>query len=186
MNLSELEVIASELIEQEKMLDQIDSELEFVEGEFKQQPKRTGRDKKFYSLIGIEWKDSGELSQRRAALHDDKRKVQQIVDDARDRLVRGFSSGELVVPLDPDPVREGEGHLFRYRANASYPKAVQELASLLGMSVPLRIDEVEISSDRIRSTESDPYLAKEEVVNAFDKIRKTVALKLRSARRTQF
>ncbi|TLY16288.1 MAG: hypothetical protein E6K86_04595 [Thaumarchaeota archaeon] len=79
MNLSELEVIASELIEQEKMLDQIDSELEFVEGEFKQQPKRTGRDKKFYSLIGIEWKDSGELSQRRAALRDDKRKVQQIV-----------------------------------------------------------------------------------------------------------
>jgi len=60
------------------------------------------------------------------------------------------------------------------------------LASLLGMSVPLQIDEVEISPDQIRSPESDPYLAKEEVVNAFDKIRKTVALKLRGARRTQF
>ncbi|TLX96091.1 MAG: hypothetical protein E6K89_04660 [Thaumarchaeota archaeon] len=186
MNLAELEVIASELIEQEKMLDQIDFELEFVEGEFKQQPKRAGREKKFYSLIGIEWKDSEELSQRRAALREDKEKVQRIVNEARDKLVKGFSSGELVVPLDPDPVRNGEGNLFRYRANASYPKAVQELASLLGMSVPLQIDEVEISPDQIRSPESDPYLAKEEVVNAFDKIRKTVALKLRGARRTQF
>lgn len=186
MNLAELEVIASELIEQEKMLDQINSELEFVEGEFKQQPKRAGREKKFYSLIGIEWKDSGELSQRRAELRDDKEKVQRIVNEARDKLVKGFSSGELVVPLDPDPVREGGGHLFRYRANARYPKAVQELANLLGMSVPLVVDEVEISPDEIRSPESDSYLAKEEVVNAFDKIRKTVALKLRGARRAQF
>ena len=184
MNLAELEVIASTLIEQEKMLDQISGELEFVEGEFKQQPRRTGRDKKFYSLIGMEWKDSGELAQRRDALRGDKQKVQRVVDEARDRLVRGFSSGELVVPLDPEAIREGEGHIFRYRAGASYPKAVEELANLLGMSVPLMVDEVEISPDRIRIAESDPYLAKEEVVNAFDKIRKTVALKLRGRRRT--
>src|SRR5712691_1463727 len=142
MNLSELEVIASELIEQQKMLDQINSELEFVESEFKQQPKRTGRDKKFYSLIGMEWKDSGELSERRASLHADRQKVQQMVKAARENLVRGFSSGELVVPLDPDPVREADGsYLFRYRADATYPKAVQELANLLGLSVPLLVDD---------------------------------------------
>src|SRR2546428_14170225 len=65
MNLSELEVIASELIEREKRLDQIDSELEFVEGELKQQPKQTERGKKIYWLIGIGWSNSGELTHRR-------------------------------------------------------------------------------------------------------------------------
>jgi len=183
MNLTELEVIASGLIEQEKRLDQIINELEFVEGEFKQQPKRTARDKKFYSLIGLEWQDTGELNQRRVDLRQDKQKVQQLVNDAKEKLVKEFSSGELVVPLDPNPIRDGPNYIFWYRSKATYPKSVQVLGGFLGMAVPLIVDEVEISVDHVRTLEDDPYLAKEQVVNAFDKVRKTVALKLRSQRR---
>ncbi len=183
MNLAELEVIASELIEQEKRLTQLNNELEFVEGEFKQQPKRTVRDKKYYSLIGLEWQESGELNQRRASLREEKQKVQRFVNEAKEKVVKGFSSGELVVPLEPEPVRDGSDQVFRYRSKVSYPKAVQVLATLLGMSVPLRVDDVEISDDYISVPESDPFMAKEEVVNAFNKIRATVALKLQASRR---
>jgi len=50
------------------------------------------------------------------------------------------------------------------------------------LSVPLKVDDVIIGSDKISVVETDPLYAMGKVVTAFDKISKTVALKLSSKR----
>ena len=69
---------------------------------------------------------------------------------------------------------------FKYRANATYlPEPVAQLANVLGLTVlPLKVDDVTIGSDKISVVETVPLYAMGKVVTAFDKISKTVALKL--------
>jgi len=88
-----------------------------------------------------------------------------------------------VVPLDPTPIVTGNNYTFRFRSMATFPKTMEELSELLGISVPLRLGPVSISADRISVTEVDQYFAKEKIVMAFENIRKSVSLKL-SARQT--
>lgn len=83
------------------------------------------------------------------------------------------------MPLDPQPHKNGVSIDFRYRSNAAYAKGVQELANVLGLSVPLKVDDVTISAEKISVKESDPLYAMEKIVIAFDKISKTIALKLK-------
>ena len=102
----------------------------------------------------------------------------KIVADVNAKIVSALSEKNLIVPLDPKPMISGGNISFKYRSNVTYPKAVQELANVLGLSVPLKVDDVTIGSDKISVVESDPLYAMGKVVTAFDKISKTVALKL--------
>ena len=94
------------------------------------------------------------------------------------KVLDGLTSGHLVVPLDPNPIVDGQNYTFRFRAMATFPKTVEELSDLLGIPVPIRIGPVAISADRITVTEVDSYFAKEKIVMAFDNIRKSVSNKL--------
>ncbi|MDG6962281.1 MAG: hypothetical protein JRN48_00400 [Nitrososphaerota archaeon] len=67
MNLTELEVAAGRLLEEQKRLRTIDSELETLSQEIKQDPKRNEKDQAFYALIGLDWSDPGHQD-RAAAL----------------------------------------------------------------------------------------------------------------------
>ncbi|MDG6910025.1 MAG: hypothetical protein JRN08_06620, partial [Nitrososphaerota archaeon] len=55
---------------------------------------------------------------------------------------------------------------------------LEALSDILGLPTPLTVDGVAIWPDRITVDEVDAYYAKKKVVDAFGKIRKTVALKL--------
>ena len=60
------------------------------------------------------------------------------------------------------------------------PKQLQEVANVLGLRGPLKVDDVTIGSDKLLVVETDPLYTMEKVVTAFDDISKTVALKLSS------
>ncbi len=178
MNLSEVEVVAGELIEQKKRLANVDSELARVQLELKEQPRRSEKDRSFYSLIGLDYQEPSHVRQNEAKLLKEKSEATAAVKQAHGTLVRGFSSSDLVVPLDPTPTAEGKRFTFRYRFNASYPKTLEALSDILGLPAPLRLDGVVIGPDSVEVQEVDEYFAKQKVVEAFGKIRKTVALKL--------
>jgi len=178
MNLSEVEVVAGELVEQKKRLGNLDAELSQVQLELKEQPRRSEKDRQFYSLIGLDYLEPSQFKQREGQLLKEKGEASAAVKKAHDTLVKGFSSSELVVPLDPAPSAEGKRFTFRYRFNASYPKTLEALSDVLGLPSPLTIDEVVIWPDKIVVDEVDTYFAKKKIVDAFAKIRKTVALKL--------
>ena len=178
MNLSEVEVVAGQLIEQKKRLGNLEAELARTQLELKEQPRRSEKDRSFYSLIGLDYEEPSHVKQSEGQLLKEKNEAAEAVRQAKEALLKGFSSSELVIPLDPTPVAEGKRFTFQYRFSASYPKTVEALSDILGLPAPLRVDGVVIGSDKIVVEEVDEYFAKQKVVEAFAKIRKTVALKL--------
>jgi hypothetical protein len=177
MNLMEVEVTAGRLLEEKKRLRAIESELSRVSRELKELPRRAEKDKKFYALIGLDWEEP-KLKEREQQLKAEREAVMKSIEEAQSKILSGFSSGELVVPLEPNPVLDGGLYYFRFRSQASFPNTVEELSEILGIPVPLRVGEVTIWPDRIGVKEVDQYFAKLKVVEAFDNVRKTVSLKL--------
>ncbi len=178
MNLSEVEVVAGELIEQKKRLSNLEAELTQVQRELKEQPRRSDKDRQFYALIGLNYEEPSRSKDREVQLVKEKAEAAEAANKARQILLQGFSSSELIVPLEPEPTAEGKRFTFQYRFNATYPKTLEALSDILGLPSPLAIDGVVIWPDRMVVEEVDEYFAKQKIVEAFSKIRKTVALKL--------
>ena len=177
MDLTELEVAAGRLLEEQKRLRVMDAELAVLKQELKELPRRAEKDKGFFALIGLDYEDPGHAN-REANLKKERATVLKNIADAEKTVLNGLTSGMLVVPLDPNPIVDGNSYTFRFRSMATFPKTMEELSELLGIPVPLRLGPVSISADRISVTEVDQYFAKEKIVMAFDIIRKSVSLKL--------
>ncbi len=178
MNLLELEITAGRLLDEKRRLRTIEGELSRLQADLKELPRRAEKDKKFYSLIGLNWEEPHELMRLEEELRKEREVVLKAISEAHETIVRGFSTDGLVVPLEPDPEMEAGHYFFRYRSEATFPKTLEALSELLGIQAPMKIDDVTIWADKIGVVESDPYFAKTKIVEAFDKIRKTVSLKL--------
>jgi hypothetical protein len=59
MDLTELEVAAGRLLEEQKRLRAIEAELAVLKQELKELPRREVKDKGFYALIGLNYEDPG-------------------------------------------------------------------------------------------------------------------------------
>lgn len=177
MNLSEVEVIAGQLGEQKRRLENLDAELSRVQKDLKDLPRRSEKDRQFYSLIGMDYQEP-QFKSREEELLKERGDAASAVKGAYEAILRGFSSSDLVVPLDPSPASQGKRFMFRYRFNASYPRTVEALSDILGIPSPLKVGPVVVGADRVEVEEVDEFFAKQKVVEAFGKIQKTVALKL--------
>jgi hypothetical protein len=177
MDLSELEATASRLLEDQKRLRSISSELEVLKKELREMPRREQKDKSFYALIGLNYEEPGH-SNREADLKVEREGVLKSIREAETVILKGLASQGLVIPLDPTPAIAGDTFTFRYRSQATFPKTMEELTELLGLSTPIRIGPVSIYPDRIVVVEADQYFAKEKIVEAFENIRKAVNLRL--------
>ncbi len=179
MNLTELEATAGRLVEEQERLKTIDAELAALSQEIKQDPKRNEKDKAFYELIGMDWSAPEHLS-REAELKKERESVRESIKEAQSKVLDGVSSERLVIPLDPTPAKDEGTFTFKFRSGATFPKTVEELSTILGISTPLSIREVTIHQDKVVVRESDEYFAKKKIVDAFEDIRKTVKMKLSS------
>jgi histidinol phosphatase-like PHP family hydrolase len=177
MDLSELEATSGRLLEDQKRLRSIESELEMLKREIREMPRREQKDKSFYALIGLNYEDPGH-SDREQTLKKERETVLASIHESEDKIMKGLSSQGLVVPLDPTPIVVGNTFTFKYRAQATFPKTLEELNELLGLSTPIQIGPVMIYPDKIVAVEADQYFAKQKIVEAFENIRKAVNLRL--------
>jgi hypothetical protein len=181
LELSELEVIASQLLVQQKELSSLLEDINRLEIDLRELPRKSAEEKKFYALIGMDW-DEPKVAENLKQLSEKKSVVSKVIDESNAKIVAALSEKQLIVPLDPKPVLGGSTSIFHYRSNETFPKAIEELGAILGLPVPLKVDGVTISSDKITVEETEPFYAMEKVVMAFDKISKTAALKLSDKR----
>lgn len=177
MELSELEILAGQLLEQQRELDLLQEEINRLELDLRELPRKSAGEKKFYALIGMDW-DEPKIAEKLKQSTERRNAVTKTISEVNAKIVAALSEKRFIVPLDPKPLVSGEVITFKYRANATYTKAIQELAHILGLTVPLKVDDVTIEGDKISVIESEQHYAMEKVVSAFDKISKTVALKL--------
>lgn len=176
MNLGEFEAASGDLLRDQKKLGGIDSELDALSLQIKQDPKQNEKDRAFYALIGLDWSDPGHEASA-DSLRRERETVRVSIREKKAKLFDGLSV-PLVVPLDPVPVREGGSFSFKFRSGASFPNSVEELSVTLGIAAPLRIGDVTIHPDRVVVSESDEYFAKKKVVEAIEDVRKAVRQKL--------
>jgi hypothetical protein len=176
LNLTELEVTAGRLVEEQKRLKTIDAELAVLSQEIQLDPKRNEKNQAFYSLIGLDWSDPGHKD-RASELRKEREEVRKAIREVQAQVLEEITSPHLVVPLDPAPVTGAGVYTFKFRSGATFPKTVEELSIMLGIPSPLKIGEVTIYEDRVVVNESDEFFAKKKVVEAFESIRKTVRLK---------
>ncbi|MDG6923659.1 MAG: hypothetical protein JRN67_10260 [Nitrososphaerota archaeon] len=177
MEFSELEILASQLLEQQKELDLLQEDISQLEQDLRELPRKSAGEKKFYALIGMDW-DEPKIAEKLKQASEKKTIITKMMSEANSKIVASLSEKNFVIPLDPKPFVSGQVITFKYRGSATYANAVQELAHILGLAVPLKVDDVTIENDKISVIESEQHYAMEKVVSAFDKISKTVALKL--------
>jgi hypothetical protein len=177
LELSELETISARLLESEKEMYQLQEEIGRLQISLRELPRKSEKEKKFYALIGMDW-DEPKIEEELKQLSKRRDEVAKILEADHSKIVSALSQKQLVVPLDPRPLAQNSVTNFRYRSNATFPNAVKELANILGLSVPLKVDDVTIGFEKISVDEPDALYAQEKIVNAFEKISKTVALKL--------
>ena len=177
MNLTELEGLAGKLLEEQKRLHEIGSEMVVLSQEIKQDPKRNEKDQAFYALIGMDWSDPGHEDMAQT-LRKEEGALEASIREVEAKLYEGISSQPLIVPLDPVPQQGNGSFTFKFRHWATFPKTVEGLSMTLGIPAPLRIGEVTVHPDRVVVAESDEYFAKKKVVEAFEDIRKAVKRRL--------
>ncbi len=97
-----------------------------------------------------------------------------------------FSSKDLTVPLEPKPSIESGVLFFSYRNGVTYPRSIRVISKILGLSVPIVLEPVTISERGVKVVEEDQYLAKEKIVETFEGLQKTLALKLKQPVRRRF
>ncbi len=183
MDFSDLESIALRIEDGEEKLRQVEAELSWAKEELKQKPKRDVRDSRFAKLAGYQWKDESDLVKRVKALEEKRENLSNDMAASYQQLMEGFSSKDLTVPLESKPNRESGALFFGFRNNLTYPRTVRVVGKILGLSLPIMIEPVTISEHGVRVVEEDHYLAKEKVVEIFEGLQKTLALKLKQPTR---
>ncbi|MCP8321312.1 MAG: hypothetical protein H3Z52_10305, partial [archaeon] len=176
---SDIESLSLRLEDDEEKLRQVEAELAWVKDELKQKPKRDVRESKFAKLAGYQWKDESDLIERAKTLKEKRETLTNDIKANYQKLLEGFSSKDLIVPLEPKPNLESGVFSFSYRNNVTYPRTIRVMSKILGLSLPIVIGPVTISERDVKVAEEDQYLAKEEVVEAFEGLQKTLALKLK-------
>ncbi|MCP8304999.1 MAG: hypothetical protein H3Z50_06000 [archaeon] len=179
MDFSDLESLALRIEDGEEKLRQVEAELAWAKDELKQKPKRDERETKFAKLAGYQWKDESDLIKRVKALEEKRKTLTDEIMVSYQKLIEGFSSKDLIVPLEPKPNRESGVFFFSYRNGLTYPRTVTVLSKILGLSLPIVLEPVTILGHGVKVAEEDQYLAKEKVVETFEGIQKTLALKLK-------
>ncbi|NWG08751.1 MAG: hypothetical protein HXX80_00285 [Nitrososphaerales archaeon] len=171
--------IALRLEDDEEKLRQVEAELAWVKEELRQKPKRDMKETRFAKLAGYQWKDESDLIRKAKALEEKRETLANGIKANRQSFMEGFSSKDLTVPLDPKPNRESGVLFFSYRNGVTYPRTVRVISNILGMSLPIVLEPVTISERDVKVAGEDQYLAKEKVVEAFEGLQKTLALKLK-------
>ncbi|MCP8320220.1 MAG: hypothetical protein H3Z52_04660 [archaeon] len=179
MDFSDLESLALRLEDYEEKLRQVEAELAWVKEELKQKPKRDMRESRFAKLAGYQWKDESDLIRRAKALEEKRATLTSDIKVSSQSFMEGFSSKDLTVPLEPKPSRESGAFFFSFRNGVTYPRTVRVISRIIGLSVPIVLEPVTISEHGVKVAEEDQYLAKEKVVETFEGLEKTLALKLK-------
>ncbi|MEM2873307.1 MAG: hypothetical protein QXD82_03955 [Nitrososphaerales archaeon] len=179
MDFSDLESLALRLEDDDEKLRQVEADLAWVKEELKQKPKRDQKETRFAKLAGYQWKDESDLIRRAKALEEKRETLINDIKANSQSFMEGFSSKDLTVPLEPKPSIESGALFFSYRNGVMYPRTIRVISKILGLSVPIVLEPVTISERGVKVVEEDQYLAKEKIVETFEGLQKTLALKLK-------
>lgn len=178
--LSSLEELAGKIKANRQHLADVDDVLLDVKAKIHELPLKRPTESTFAKMIGVEYKDEmTELEQSRDKLVFQKEELENTIKKDADTFIAEITSPELIIPLEPVPKFSDGNTIYQYRDGVKFTNVFDIISELLGLSAPLVVKDVMLSSHEIIVKVSDELEAKKKFINSMNEVQKTLLLKKR-------
>jgi hypothetical protein len=173
-----LDELARQIKSNRNYLGQIDDELKIVSMKLHELPLKKPTESTFAKMIGVQYDDQLDALQKSKANLEAKRdELSNGIKSDTNKFITEMTSPDLVVPLDPKPLFKDGRVQFQYRDATKFHNLFEFLSELLGLSAPLVVKDVMLSSTEIIVKVTNEYEAKQKFINSMSEIQKTLTIK---------
>ena len=181
--LTYLEEMAGRIKANRQHLSDVDDVLSDVKAKIHELPLKRTAESTFAKMIGVEYDDEfEELEKSRDTLIFQKEELENAIKVDIDQFITDLTSPDLVIPLDPSPKFNDGNTIYKYRDGAKFTNVFDILSELLGLSAPLVVKDVMLSSSEVVVKVSDELEAKKKFINSMSEVQKTLLIKKRQSR----
>ena len=175
-----LEQLATQIKRNREQLTDIEDELATVNFRIHEIPLKITTEATFAKMIGEQYYDaSQELEAAKEKLTAEKETLTGKINEDISTFITEFTSPELVVPLDPNPMVMEGNTIFKYKNGATFDNIFAILSELLGLSAPILVKDVMFSASEIVIKVTDEYEAKQKFLSSINEVQKTLSIKRR-------
>ncbi len=173
-----LENIAIQIKENRLKLHEIEDSLSSVNVQLHEIPLKRTTESTFAKMIGVGYDDKmSELERAKAQLEITKTDLKSSIAKDIATFISGFSSPDLIIPLENVPQIIDGKTVYKYRDNSKFKNLFEILCEMLGLSSPLVIKDVMLSPTEIIIAVKDEFEAKQKFINSLHEIQNTLLIK---------
>lgn len=173
-----LEELARQIKANRNYLNQIEEELKIVNMKLHELPLKRPTESTFAKMIGTQYDDQQEnLQKTKTNLEAKRDELSSTVKSDTAKFITEMTSPDLIIPLDPQPTFKDGRVQFQYRNATKFHNLFEFLSELLGLSAPLVVKDVLLSSSEVIVKVTNEYEAKQKFINSVSEIQKTLTIK---------
>lgn len=177
-----LEEMAGRIKTNRQHLADVDDVLSDVKAKIHELPLKRSTESTFAKMIGVDYNDElAELEQSRDKLISQKEELENIIRKDTDTFIAEITSADLIIPLEPVPKFNDGNTIYQYRNGGKFTNMFDILSELLGLSMPILVKDVMLSSSEVVVKVSDELEAKKKFINCMNEVQKTLLIKKRQS-----
>lgn len=175
-----LEKIAIRIIQNRLQLHSVEDMLSDTNFKIHEIPLKRSTESTFAKMIGVSYDDNmTKLEKDKEMLERQKETLKNSINNDLNTFLLEISSPELVIPLEPNPLKEGGKIVYRYKNNSKFKNLFEILSELLGLSSPLVVKDVMLSPTEIVIAVPDEFEAKQKFIKSMSEVQNTLLIKKR-------
>lgn len=173
-----LEELAGQVKANRKYLAQLEEELKTVNMKLHEIPLTKPTESAFAKMIGTQYDDQqATLETTKANLEAKREELSTSIKNDTAKFINDMTSPDLVIPLDPKPTFKDGRVQYQYKSQTKFPNLFDLLSEILGLSAPLVVKDVLLSSTEIIVKVTNEYEAKQKFISSMNEIQKTLTIK---------
>lgn len=173
-----LDELARQIKANRNYLNQIEEELKIVNMKLHEVPLKRPTESTFAKMIGVQYDDQLQtLEKSKANLEAKRDELSNAIKGDTSKFIAEMASPDLVIPIDPKPTFKDGRVQFQYRNAIKFHNLFEFLSELLGLSAPLVVKDVMLSSSEIIVKVTNEYEAKQKFISSMSEIQKTLTIK---------
>jgi hypothetical protein len=131
-------------------------------------------------MIGIEYHDQlAEFESVKDNLEAQKETLANTINNDVATFITEITSSDLLIPLEPRPRLNDGNTVYAYRNGAKFNNVFDVLSELLGLSAPIVVKDVMLSSSEVVVRVSDEFEAKKKFISSMSEVQKALSIKKR-------
>ncbi len=175
-----LEQVATQIKRNRQQLTDVEDELSTINFRIHEIPLKISTESTFAKMIGEQYVDATqELETAKERLLKEKETLTAKINDDISTFISEFTSPDLVIPLESNPLVADGNTFFKYKSGNTYKIIFDILSELLGLSSPILVKDVMFSPTEIVIKVTDEYEAKQKFLSSINEVQKTLSIKRR-------